>query len=122
MKIQTVWAVKVVPDDENDHLHEFALSWYRFTSDSTETDPVIKLPAQPAVWVKFSKVDQLEKMQSSFPEAKLGPASSFTEAILFAESGKAAGALRERVETLLRDEEGPDLLGEILKEEMIDGD
>ncbi|MBI3805031.1 MAG: hypothetical protein HY282_14870 [Nitrospirae bacterium] len=120
MKIQTVWAVKVVPDDEDEALHEFALSWYRFTKDSAETDPVLKIPARPAVWVKFSKVDHIELMQSNFPEAKLGPASSFTEAILFTESWEKAQALQKKIYGVLRDEEEEDEMGQILKEDTME--
>jgi hypothetical protein len=119
MKIQTVWAVKVMPDDEAEQLHEFGLSYYRFATDSTETDPVLKIPARPAVWVKFSKVDQLELMQTSFPEAKLGPAGSFTEAILFAESWEKSEALQKKVQAALRGE-GEDEMGKIIKEETME--
>lgn len=120
MKIQTVWAVKVVPDDEAEGLHEFGLSWYRFANNSTETDPVLKIPAKPAVWVKFSKLEHLELMQSDFPEAKLGPAGSFTEGILFAESWEKAEALYKKVQTVLRGEEGEDEMGKIIKEETME--
>lgn len=120
MKIQTVWAVKVVPDDEAEGLHEFGLSWYRFAKEPTETDPVLKIPAKPAVWVKFSKLEQLERMQSDFPEAKLGPAGSFTEGILFAESGEKAETLLKRVRAVLGGEEEEDEMGKIIKEETME--
>ena len=120
MKIQTVWAVKVMPDDENEDLHEFALSWYRFSKDPAEIDSALKVPAKPAVWVKFSKLEQLELVQSNFPEAKLGPASSFAEAILFAESWEKAQALRKKVYAVLRDEEEADEMGQILKEDTME--
>ena len=120
MKIQTVWAVKVVPDDEAEDLHEFGLSWYRFAKEPTEIDPALKIPAKPAVWVKFSKLEQLELMQSSFPEAKLGPAGSFTEGILFAESWEKAQALQKKVNAVLRDEAEEDEMGKIIKEETME--
>ncbi|NKE71125.1 hypothetical protein [Candidatus Manganitrophus noduliformans] len=119
MKIQTIWAVKVVPDDEAEDLHEFGLSWYRFAKEPIETDPVLKIPAKPAVWVKFSKLEQLELMQSDFPEAKLGPAGSFTEGILFAESWDKAEALRKKVHAVLLGE-GEDEMGKIIKEETME--
>lgn len=119
MKIQTVWAVKVVPDDEAEDLHEFGLSWYRFAKEPTEIDPVLKIPAKPAVWVKFSKLEQLELMQSDFPEAKLGPAGSFTEGILFAESWDKAQGLQKKVLSVLLGE-GEDEMGKIIKEETME--
>jgi len=120
MKIQTVWAVKVMPDDEAEDLHEFGLSWYRFSKDPAAIDPVLKIPAKPAVWIKFSKLEQLELTQSNFPEAKLGPAASFTEGILFAESWEKAQLLQKKVSRALRDEEEEDEMGEILKEDTME--
>lgn len=120
MKIETVWAVKVEPDDENDDLHEFGLSWYRFSGDPAAIDPVLKVPARPAVWVKFSRLEHLELVQSNFPEAKLGPAASFTEAILFVGSREEAYALQKKVEALLRGDEEDDEMGRILKEDAME--
>jgi hypothetical protein len=120
MKIQTVWAVKVMPDDEAEELHEFSLSWYRFAKDPAEVDPVLKIPAQPAVWVKFSKLEHLERMQSDFPEARLGPAGSFTEGILFAESWEKAEALQKKVDAVLRGGGKEDEMGKIIKEETME--
>ena len=119
MKVQAVWAVKVVPDDEAEGLHEFSLAWYRFTTDPGDIDPTLKVPARPAVWVKFSKVEQLELMQSSFPEAKLGPAGSFTEALHFADNWARAQELQKRVAAALKDEEEDDM-GRILKEDTME--
>jgi hypothetical protein len=119
MKIEAVWAVKVVPDDEAEGLHEFSLSWYRFTKDPAEVDPTLKIPARPAVWVKFSKVEQLELMQSSFPEAKLGPAGSFTEALHFADNWARANELQKRITATLKEEEEEEM-GKILKEDTME--
>lgn len=120
MKIKAVWAVRVVPEDEDETLHEFALAWYRLTEDPDDVDPNLKIPAQPAVWVKFSKFEQLESMQAHFPEAKLGPVSSYTEAILFAESPEAARALQKKVYGALRDEEEEDEIDRLLKEDTME--
>jgi hypothetical protein len=119
MNVQAVWVVKVVPDDEAEELHEFSLSWYRFTNDPAEIDPTLKIPARPAVWVKFSKVEHLELMQSDFPDAKLGPASSFTEALLFADDWDRAQALQKKVTAVLKGEDG-DEMGRILKEDAME--
>lgn len=119
MKVEAVWAVKVVPDDEAEGLHEFALAWYRFTEDPAEVDPILKIPAKPAVWVKFSKADHIELMQSSFPDAKLGPSSSFTEALLFADNWARAKELQKRVTVALKEEEGEEM-GQILKEDTLE--
>lgn len=120
MKIETVWAVKVIPDDEAEDLHEFALSWYRFSDNPADTDPTLKVPAKPAVWIKFSKVEHLELTQSTFPEAKLGPASSFTEALLFTETMEKAKALQKKVKEVLRGEDEEDEMGRILKEDAME--
>lgn len=119
MKVEAVWAVKVVPDDEAEGLHEFSLSWYRFTKDPSDVDSVIKAPARPAVWVKFSKMDHLEEMQLRFPDAKLGPASSFTEALLFADTWARAQELQKKVAAALKGEE-EDEMGRILKEDAME--
>ena len=119
MEVQAVWAVKVVPDDEAEALHEFSLSWYRFTKDPAEVDPTLKVPARPAVWVKFSKVAQLELMQSSFPDAKLGPAGSFTEALHFADNWARVRELQKRIIVTLKEDEGEEI-GKILKEDTME--
>jgi hypothetical protein len=120
MKIQTVWAVKVVPDDEAEDLHEFGLSWYRFAKDPADMDSVLKIPARPAVWVKFSKLEHLELMQSDFPEAKLGPAGSFIEGILFADSWAAAQTLQKKVHAVLGGDAEENEMGKINKEETME--
>lgn len=126
MDIQTVWAEKCAPpdDDGDSHesgasaLHEFGLSWYRFSQAMPAT--VGRYPAVAAVWIRFRAVSELETIQTYFHEAKLGPAGSFTEALVFADSWKGAEALHRRIVALVEREREADDLGEIIKEETLE--
>ena len=128
MEIQTVWAEKCPPpDDECDGdgdksgtpaLHEFGLSWYRFSQTAPAT--VGRYPAVAAVWIRFRALSELETIQTYFHEAKLGPAASFTEALIFADSWKGAEALHRRIVALIERERTADDLGEAIKEETME--
>jgi hypothetical protein len=121
LNVEAVWAIRVVPDDEAEELHEFGLAWYRFTHDPSQLDPVLKIPAKPAVWVRFGQVGHLELIQADFPEAKLGPSSRYTEAILFAESWDKAKNLKEKVLDLLEgEEEEEEGMGKIIREDTME--
>jgi len=102
--VETVWALRVPPDDEAEDLHEFALAWYRFSTEPGGLDPTFKQSARPAVWVRFGNAEHLERFQAGFPEAKLGPSSRFTEALILLESWKDATALQPKVLRLLGEE------------------
>ncbi|HET6371386.1 MAG TPA: hypothetical protein VFG95_09320 [Nitrospiria bacterium] len=119
-KIEAVWALRVAPDDEAEDLHEFGLAWYRFTNDPTLVDPVIKSPARPAVWVRFGRVEHLERMQRSYPDAKLGPSSRFTEGLIFAENWDRARALVSEVASRLKGADEDDSMGQAIREDTLE--
>ena len=105
-EIQTVWALRLPPDDDATDLHEFFLSWYRLTpatpstpsTDDSAAPPSAPPPAQPAVWIKLGKVEHLEIVQTFYPEARLGPAASFNNGLIFTESWAAAQSLQKKIE------------------------
>jgi hypothetical protein len=102
--VKAVWAIQAPPDDEDDTLHEFALRYYRFSASAEEGNPLLRIPAKPAVFIQFRKLEQLKIIQHQFPEAKLGPASAFTEGILFTKSWEEATRLQEKVRSTLLEE------------------
>ncbi len=118
MDVRFIWAEKVPPDDQAEGLHEFGLSWYRFAEEPSGLDP--SLAPVPAVWVKFDAVEQLEIIQARFPEAKLGPASSFTEALIFAENRERAKTLQKNLIALLGSREDDAAMEEILREDTME--
>ncbi len=97
MKVLAVWAVQAFPDEACVDLHEFALRWYRFTADPTLIDPVLRRPARPGVWIRFNQVEELEQVQARYPEAALGPAASFTEALIFTKEWEQAQTLQATI-------------------------
>jgi len=115
--VEPVWALQVLPDDEDEDLHEFALSWYRFTPDSDWVEPTLKSSPRPAVWVRFGTVEHLARLQAGFPEARLGPSSKYTEALIFSENWQAAHSLRERILDALQEEDGMD---EVIREDTLE--
>jgi hypothetical protein len=120
-RVEAVWAIKTPPDDEAEGLHEFSLYWYRFSQDPQEVDPAFRTPARPAVWVKFGRLEHLERIQSGYPEATLGPVSSYNEALIFTENWEEAQALQKKVAAFLEEEEeDDDGMGEILKEDTME--
>lgn len=120
-RVESVWAMKTPPpDDEDETLHEFSLHWYRFSQDPDEVDPDFRSPSRPAVWVKFGHFEHLQKMQSGFPEATLGPVSSYTEALIFTESWNEAEALQKKVALFLEGGAEEDEMEEINKEDTME--
>ncbi|MFI5303750.1 MAG: hypothetical protein ACHQYP_03035 [Nitrospiria bacterium] len=110
MTVKLVWALKIAPQDDLEGVHELGLGWYRFEDEKGHSDQSLHQAARPAVWVKFNHSEQLERIQNAFPEAKLGPAASFTEALIFAESWDTGKTLEKKVHLLLEGEkEGDDM-------------
>jgi hypothetical protein len=119
-KIEAVWALRVAPDDEAKDLHEFGLAWYRFTDDPDSVDPIIKAPPRPAVWVRFGQVEHLDRMQRSYPEAKLGPSSRYTEGLIFAENWEGARALESEVASRLKGGDEDDSMDQAIREDTLE--
>ncbi len=119
MGVQAVWAEKVTPDNPAGDLHEFFGAYYRLTPERPWTDAAIKAEAEPAVWVRFERVEQLERLQAGYPEARLGPVSSYTEALLITETWDEAQKLRDRVAALFEAEEAGEM-DELLKEDTME--
>lgn len=117
--IEAVLAIRVPPPDDEEAeegLHEFALLWYRFVDPvSADMDRISNPLARAAVWIRFGAVEQLERIQTYYPEAPLGPVSSFTEALLFAESWDRAQTVKETVITLLQKDENDDEENEMME-------
>ena len=123
MEIRTVWAEKSAPPDGDDEsavpaLHEFGLSWYRFSQIAPAT--VGRYPAVAAVWIRFRALSELETIQTYFPEAKLGPAASFTEALIFADDWKGGEALHCRLVALVERQQAAAEMDKIIKEETLE--
>ena len=120
MIIKLVGAVKVAPQDD-DTIHELGLTWYRFE----EFPEISAIPAhgpvvRPAVWIKFSEVEQLERIQGAYPEARLGPAGSFNEALIFAESREKGEELEKKVMRLLQGDKEVDDMEAMLREDTME--
>jgi hypothetical protein len=121
MTIKLIWAFKIAPqDDEAKNSHEFGLSWYRFEDEIGYFEKSLQQSVRPAVWIKFSQIKQLERIQGAYPEAKLGPADSFTEALLFAENWEQGKALEKKVTLLLEMEKEVDEMEAILREDSME--
>ncbi|MEK7285746.1 MAG: hypothetical protein AAB035_00390 [Nitrospirota bacterium] len=105
MKVDVVYAIQTRPDDEDPLLHEFGLLYFEFAE--LETDR-----AKPAVWVRFSDVNQIETLQFHCPDAKLGPSAAFTEALILTDSLDAANALCKKIEHFLTDAQMKEIFGE----------
>ncbi len=121
MTIKLIWALKIAPqDDAVENSHEFGLSWYRFEDDIGAFEKSLQQSVHPAVWIRFSQIEQLERIQGAYPEAKLGPASSFTEALLFAENWEQGKALEKKATLLLEMEKEVDEMEAILREDTLE--
>lgn len=108
MTIKQIWAVKVRPDEEAEDLHEMGLSWYRFSDQPLLSDPELQKIARPGVYIQFNRIEELERVLASYPEAKLGPASAFTEALLFVENWEKGVETCRKVRHLLQEGERGD--------------
>ncbi len=120
MVIKRVLAVKVPPQEDGEGIHELGLTWYRFEDKIENSDMPFKESARPAVWIKFSQVEQLERIQGAYPEAKLGPASSFTEALIFAENWEKGDELQKKVTLLLQNTGEVDEMEAMLREDTME--
>ncbi|MBI3593603.1 MAG: hypothetical protein HY200_01455 [Nitrospirae bacterium] len=120
MDIQLVWTLKVAPKDENETLHELGLSWYRFEQKRENFEFSLQKKIRPAVWIQFSQIEQLERIQGVYPDAALGPASSFTEALLFAENQETGETLKKKVTQLLQMENEIDEMDALLREDTME--
>lgn len=120
MDIQLVWTLRVAPQDENETLHEFGLSWYRFEQKRDDFEISVQKEIRPAVWIRFSRIEQLERIQGAYPDAALGPASSFTEALLFSENLETGEALKKKVTLLLQMEKEIDEMDALLREDTME--
>ncbi len=118
--VYAVMATQVPPDEEDEGLHEFSLYWYRFTDNPASVDPRLSARTRPAVWVRFKEISQLETLQGSYPEARLGPSSSYTEALIFSESWEEAKQLQKKVATLLSQNEDDTLKGLLAEDTLED--
>ncbi len=118
-EVQTVMATQVPPDDEEQGLHEFFLYWYRFTDRPELVDPALSARTRPAVWVRFREISHLETLQAHYSEARLGPSSSYTEALIFSESWEEAKQLQKSIATLLAQDE-EETLGDLIAEDTLE--
>ena len=100
MWIKLIWSIKIPPQDDLNGLHELGLSWYRFEEKIENFEKKLQNAALPAVWIKFNRIEQMERLQSVYPEAKLGPATSFNEALIFADSLEHGEEIRKKVTSL----------------------
>jgi hypothetical protein len=120
MMTKLIWALKVAPQDDADGLHELGLSWYRFQNEIGDFDKSLQPSARPAVWIKFSQIDQLDRLQRAYPEVKLGPADSFNEALLFSDRWEEGEALKKNVLLLFERGEESDEMEGILREDTLE--
>lgn len=120
MITRLVWALKVAPRDNTDGLHELGLSWYRFEDQLGDFDKSLQSTVRPAVWIKFSQIEQLDRLQRAYPDIKLGPADSFNEALLFSDQGEDGEALKEKIILLLEKGDENDEMEGILREDTME--
>ena len=120
MAVKLVWALKVAPRDDAEGLHEVGLSWYRFENEIENFDKTLQPSARPAVWIKFSQIEQLERIQRNYPEVKLGPADSFNEALLFSDKWEEGVELEKKIHLLLEKEEEGDDMEEMIREDTME--
>lgn len=116
-QVKAVMATQVPPDDDDESLHEFFLYWYFFTEDPQEREDPRR--TRPAVWVRFGEVSHLKAIQFHYPDARLGPSSSYTEALIFTETWDTAKQLAENVSALLIQEQ-EETIGEIIEEDTLE--
>jgi hypothetical protein len=120
MMTKLVWALKVSPRDDAEGLHELGLSWYRFENEIKHFEESLQPSARPAVWIKFSQIEQLDRVQRAYPEVKLGPADSFTEALIFSENWEEGEELEKTVLILLEKGDENDEMEGILREDSME--
>jgi len=101
MQVKAVWASRVPPDEEVEDLYEFSLYWYRFFEELGSRPS----NCRPAVWIEFSRIEHLKRIQINYPEATLGPSSSYTQGLIFTETFQDAQTVQEKVLSLLQNEE-----------------
>jgi hypothetical protein len=120
VEIKLVWTIKEAPQEQNEELHELGLGWYRFKQNPGDFEKSIQAKARPAVWIHFSQIEELDRIQGAFPDAPLGPASSFTEALIFADSLEEGEALKKRITRLLEGNREVDEMEALLREDTME--
>ena len=113
MQVTLVWSIREQPDDEDTDLHEFGLFYFRLVESITPPED----SAIPAVWVRFTEVSQIETLQFHCPDARLGPAHSFTEGLVLTQTVEEAQALCKKLERIFLDAEMKELLDEDVMED-----
>ena len=118
--IKLVWVLKVAPQEKNLRLHEFGLSWYQFEEKIENFEKSLQHNARPAVWIEFSKIEQLERIQGAFSNVKLGPATSFSEALIIENKQEKAEEIMKRTLCILNTENEVDEMEVILREDSLE--
>jgi len=113
MQVKIVWAIREQPDDEDTDLHEFGLFYFRLIELEAPPEEM----AIPAVWVRFTNVSQIETLQFHCPDARLGPAHSFTGGLVLTKNQEEAEMLCKKLNQIFMDAEMKEMLDEDVMED-----